>query len=361
MTIPVPLSMLHCKVERARRGNWKNGGRLKRQRRLAPGRRRIARSFPACLRPRRPWRGCVSDDDDVAAKIAGVFASERSLALTDGCGARCRRRRAPECWKQAAASAMNCRLRGRPRCRFERASDRLSRRLDSHESTSRVNLDGRAMRAGNRGLSRGGLCGAARIANWSLPRSKRSSARLVIGIIYSTDFTREVSPARARRGSDVLLIAPRKRKVSLRGAGRRDRRVCGDVASHSRKKVIGASASSMGEPWMEASARGCGGYRRALEAAQIAFGFVVVRDGDWLRYRGAATRLPHRADAAADAIFCANDSDGDGGFGGGPQAVLRVPKTFRHGLRHRTRPLYNPPCRTLVLANYEWAAAPWNC
>ena len=126
----------------------------------------------------------------------------------------------------------------------------------------------------------------------------------VVGVIYSTIFTRMVSPRRA------ALKACRR---SCSSAIREDRRthsiVPGEVAGAfvATQYLIGHGHRRIGfingEPWMDASADRLKGYRQALATADIAFDPQIVRHGDWLPLQGHRHALELMRSAAADRAF----------------------------------------------------------
>src|ERR1700733_2821124 len=151
----------------------------------------------------------------------------------------------------------------------------------------------------------------------------------VIGVIYSTIFTRRVSPP------DDLYRIP----TVLLNCHSADRRlpsiVPGEVAGAlaATRYLIGKGHRRIGfingEPWMEASADRLKGYRQALAVAAIAFDPWLCRSGDWLPLQGyrLAVELLSSANPPT-AIFCANDLMAMGALEAAGSMGLGFPKTF---------------------------------
>ena len=187
----------------------------------------------------------------------------------------------------------------------------------------------------------------------------------VIGIIYSTIFTRKVSPPRSLEGLPTVLL----------NCYAEDRRfpcvVPGEVAgAHAATRyLIGKGHRRIGfingEPWMDASADRLKGYRQALAGAGIAFDPALVRNGDWLPLQRPSPRAgADRADAAADRHLLRQRSDGDGrARGGGANRASAFRRTFRSW----AMTIRNSPatpirrCRRWCCPIMKWAAARWNC
>jgi LacI family transcriptional regulator len=178
----------------------------------------------------------------------------------------------------------------------------------------------------------------------------------VIGVIYSTIFTRRVTPpAELYRLPTVLL--------NCHGA---DRRLPAILPS----EIAGAFTATRylidrghrrigfinGEPWMEASADRLKGYRQALAAADIAFDPCLLRSGDWLPLQGYQLALELlRSGRPPTAIFCANDLMAMGALEAASGMGLRVPQDLSvMGYDDQELARYtHPPLSTLVLPNYE--------
>jgi LacI family transcriptional regulator len=178
----------------------------------------------------------------------------------------------------------------------------------------------------------------------------------VIGVIYSTIFTRRVSPP------DELYRIP----TILLNCHSTDRRlpsvVPGEVAGAltATRYLIGKGHRRIGfingEPWMEASADRLEGYRRALAGADIKFDLHLIRNGDWLPLQGYRLALELlRSANPPTAIFCANDLMAMGALDAAARMGLRVPDDLSvMGYDDQELARYtHPPLSTLVLPNYE--------
>jgi LacI family transcriptional regulator len=178
----------------------------------------------------------------------------------------------------------------------------------------------------------------------------------VIGVIYSTVFTRRVEPdTQLDRKPAVLLncyTADRRFPSIVPGE------VTGafTAASHLIGKGHRRIAFINGEPWMDACADRLKGYRQALATADIPFDPGLVRNGDWLPLSGYQHALDLlRADPRPTALFCANDLMGVGAVEAVLEMGLRVPDDVSvmgyddHELSRYT----HPPLSSLVLPNYD--------
>jgi LacI family transcriptional regulator len=178
----------------------------------------------------------------------------------------------------------------------------------------------------------------------------------VIGVIYSTIFTRRVSlPDELYRLPTVLL--------NCHSADRRVHSIVpAEVAGalHATEYLLGKGHRRIGfingEPWMEASADRLKGYRQALGAADIAFDPGLFRSGDWLPLQGYNLTLELlRSANPPTAIFCANDLMAMGALEAAGRMGLRVPEDLSvMGYDDQELARYtHPPLSTLVLPNYE--------
>jgi LacI family transcriptional regulator len=178
----------------------------------------------------------------------------------------------------------------------------------------------------------------------------------VLGIIYSTIFTRPVSPP------PELLTLP----IVLLNCHSPDRRTHAIVPG----EVAGAFAATRyllskghrrigfinGEPWMEASVDRLKGYRQALATADIAFDPCLFRSGDWLPLQGYQLALELLSlPEPPTAIFCGNDLMAMGALEAAGKLGLRVPEDLSiMGYDDQELARYtHPPLSTLVLPNYE--------
>lgn len=184
----------------------------------------------------------------------------------------------------------------------------------------------------------------------------------VLGVIYSTIFTRAVEvPALLRNAPTVLLncYSTDRGYASV---------VPGDVVGgHSATQfLIDAGHRRIGfingEPWMDAAQNRYKGYRQALATADIPFDQALVRDGDWMFGTGfsQATSLL-TAPIAPSAIYCASDLMALGAIEAAQRLGLRVPQDLSIiGYDDQEIARYTQPALTTVLLpNYEmgrWAA-----
>ena len=178
----------------------------------------------------------------------------------------------------------------------------------------------------------------------------------VVGVIYSTIFTRRVSPPISLFGLPTVLL-------NCHGGDRRLHAIVpGEVAGaftatqylivkgHRRIGFIN------GEPWMEASSDRLKGYRQALATADIAFDASLLRNGDWLPLQGHQLALELlRSRDRPTAIFCANDLMAMGALEAATELGMKVPDDVSiMGYDDQELARYtHPPLSTLVLPNYE--------
>lgn len=178
----------------------------------------------------------------------------------------------------------------------------------------------------------------------------------VIGVIYSTIFTRRVTlPSSLDDLPTVLLncyAEPRKHVSILPGE------VAGGFAATAHLTALGHRRIGLinGEPWMDASVDRLKGYRQALATADIAFDETLIRNGDWLPLTGYHHAfdlmvLPNRPSA----IFCGNDLMAIGVMEALSELGLKVPEDISvMGYDDQELARYtHPPLSTLVLPNYE--------
>jgi LacI family transcriptional regulator len=291
------------------------------------------------------------------AQIAGVSQSSVSLALNQMPGARLSqstRARVIEAARSVGyelPSARRASLAGVGRASIAYLVDEIS--TSPHPV---VNLDG----ARDAGWEAGHLVAAyvtrsnRELEAFTIEAIKRDPA--IIGIVYSTIFTRKVSLPRSLEGVPTVLLncyAEDRRLPSV---------VPGEIAgafaatSHLIAKGHRRIGFINGEPWMDASADRLKGYRQALAAAHIPFDASIVRNGDWLPLQGCRHTLDLIAQTARPtAIFCANDLMALGALTAAAQQGLRVPQDISiMGYDDQELARYtNPPLSTLVLPNYE--------
>lgn len=184
----------------------------------------------------------------------------------------------------------------------------------------------------------------------------------LLGVIYSTIFTRAVTVPAALAATPAVLL----------NCHTRDRGRAAVVPS----ELLGGYAATMhlienghcrigfinGEHWIEAAAERLKGYRQALSTADIPFDPVLVRSGDWQVAAGyehalALLDLPQRPTA----LFCANDLMAIGALDAARERKLAVPRDLSIvGYDDQDIARYtHPPLTTVLLPNYEmgrWAA-----
>ncbi len=178
----------------------------------------------------------------------------------------------------------------------------------------------------------------------------------VLGVIYSTIFTRKATPPPELAELPAVLL-------NCHAAGRRWRAVVPAEVAGGRAATQHLVAKGHrrigfinGEGWMEASADRLKGYRRALADAGIAFDQALCRNGDWLPLQGYELALELLGlDDPPSAIFCANDLMAMGALGAASKLGLRVPGDISiMGYDDQELARYtHPPLSTLVLPNYE--------
>jgi len=148
----------------------------------------------------------------------------------------------------------------------------------------------------------------------------------VVGVIYSTIFTRRVTLPSVLEDIPTVLLncycEPRKHVAIVPGE------VAGGFAATAHLTGLGHRRIAFinGEPWMDASVDRLKGYRQALATADIAFDERLVRNGDWMPLAG----YHHAFDLLAlpdrpSAIFCGNDLMAIGVMEALSELGLRVP------------------------------------
>jgi LacI family transcriptional regulator len=184
----------------------------------------------------------------------------------------------------------------------------------------------------------------------------------LLGVIYSTIFTRAVTVPAALSATPTVLL-----NCHTRDRGR---------ASVVPSELLGGYTATMhlienghsrigfinGEHWIEAAAERLKGYRQALSTADIPFDPVLVRTGDWQVAAGyehalSLLDLPQRPTA----LFCANDLMAIGALDAARERNLLVPRDLSVvGYDDQDIARYtHPPLTTVLLPNYEmgrWAA-----
>lgn len=178
----------------------------------------------------------------------------------------------------------------------------------------------------------------------------------VIGIIYSTIFTRRVTLPASLEGIPTVLLncyaEPRQHIAILPGE------VAGGFAATAHLTALGHRRVGFinGEPWMDASHDRLKGYRQALATVDVAFDATLVRNGDWLPLTGYhMARELLSLDTPPTAILCGNDLMAIGALEAASELGLKVPKDLSiMGYDDQELARYtHPPLSTLVLPNYE--------
>jgi LacI family transcriptional regulator len=182
----------------------------------------------------------------------------------------------------------------------------------------------------------------------------------LLGVVYSTIFTREVRLPESLREVPTVLLNCHDDAHKLPSI------VPGEVGGgHAATEYLISQGHTRigfvnGEPWMEAAKDRLKGYRRALATADLPFDPALVRDGDWMSGTGFdATLSLMKEPRPPTAIFCANDLMALGAIEALKQLGLRVPEDVsvmgyddQEISRHT-----HPPLTTMVLPNYEMGRA----
>jgi LacI family transcriptional regulator len=184
----------------------------------------------------------------------------------------------------------------------------------------------------------------------------------LLGVIYSTSFTRGVTVPAALADTPAVLLNCHTRARSR--------------ASVVPSELLGGYTATMhlieaghrrigfinGEDWIEAAAERLKGYRQALSTADIPYDPSLVRCGDWQVAAGhehalALLDLAQRPTA----LFCANGLMAIGALDAARERKLAVPRDLSIvGYDDQDIARYtHPPLTTVLLPNYEmgrWAA-----
>src|SRR4051812_26112074 len=282
-----------------------------------------ARGTPAASAERKNTRPTMTD----VARIAGVSQSSVSLVLNQMTGARISqetRQRVLE-----AAHQIGYELPAIRRHISSNSERRTIAYLVDEISTSPhpvINLDG----ARDFAFEQDFLVAAhvtrsnPELEEATISAIKRDQS--VIGVIYSTIFTRRVAlPAALDDVPTVLLncyAEPRKHISILPGE------VSGGFTATAHLTALGHRRIAFinGEPWMDASIDRLKGYRQALATADIAFDATLIRNGDWMPLAG----YQHACDVLAlserpTAILCGSDLMAIGALEAASELGLRVP------------------------------------
>ena len=302
---------------------------------------------------RRRGRPTMTD----VARIAGVSQSSVSLVLNEMTGARI----SAETHQRVieAARQIGYELPAIRREAFSGGERRSIAYLVDEISTSPhpvVNLDG----ARDFAFAQNILVAAhVTRSNSALEAATIESIRRdknVIGVIYSTIFTRKVKLPAALGDFPTILLncycEPR-RHVSILPS-----EVAGGFAATAHLTALGHRRIGFinGEPWMDAAVDRMKGYRQALAASGVAFDPKLMRNGDWLPLTGyQQARSLLALDRPPTAIFCGNDLMAIGALKAASELGLSVPGDLSiMGYDDQELARYShPPLSTLVLSNYE--------
>ena len=178
----------------------------------------------------------------------------------------------------------------------------------------------------------------------------------LIGVIYATVFTREITLPAALEGVPVVLLncytTPRHTVSVVPGEIVGGYNATQHLIEHGHRRI----GFINGEPWMDASSDRMTGYRQALGSADIPFEPELVLDGDWLPGSGRAhlaTLMALRSPPTA--VFCGNDMIALGAMQMAAELGLRVPEDLSIiGYDDQVMAAYTaPPLTTVLLPNYD--------
>lgn len=176
------------------------------------------------------------------------------------------------------------------------------------------------------------------------------------GVIYSTIFTREVTPPEQLRDFPTVLLnchEPTRSWPAVVPAEVSGGQLATEYLLRFGHRRIGLIN---GEPWMEAAQDRLKGYRRALATADLPYDPALVVSGDWMSgtgFDGAMTLM--RRPQPPTALFCANDLMALGAIEAVKQLGLQVPadvSVIGYDDQEISRHTH-PPLTTVVLPNYE--------
>jgi LacI family transcriptional regulator len=178
----------------------------------------------------------------------------------------------------------------------------------------------------------------------------------IVGVIYSTIFTRRITLPRSLEGIPTVLLncytEPRKHIAILPGE------VSGGFAATAHLTALGHKRIGFinGENWMDAAVERLKGYRQALTTTDIPYDETLVRNGDWLPLRGYQLAFELlKLKNPPTAILCGNDLMAIGVLEAASELGLVVPNDLSvMGYDDQELSRYtHPPLSTLVLPNYE--------
>lgn len=290
-------------------------------------------------------------------RLAGVSQSSVSMVLNRMEGARIAegtRQRVEE-----AARALGYELPGLRHTRHRNVERRTIAYLVDEISTSPhpvVNLDG----ARDAGWEQGFLV-SAHVTRSNAALEETTLAAIlsdpsVLGVIYSTIFTRRITPPKALYSLPSVLLNCYDNSGSLSSILPAE--VVGGFTATAHLTGLGHRRIGFinGEPWMDAAVDRLKGYRQGLATSDLPFDEGLVRYGDWLPLTGyqhakELLAIPDRPSA----IFCANDQMAAGALEAAAELGLKVPDDISIlGYDDQELSRYtNPPLSTVVLPNYE--------
>ena len=182
---------------------------------------------------------------------------------------------------------------------------------------------------------------------------------LLVGVIYSTIFTREIALPARLQGTPLILLNC---YTAENGNGGHISIVPSEVLGGvmATEQLISTGHTRIGfingEPWMDAAKDRLKGYRRALTSADICFDPSLVLEADWhMASAYECTRQLMRLNNPPTAIFCANDLMAAGCINAlkalghdVPRDVSVIGYDDQEIARHTS-----PPLSTVLLPNYE--------
>ncbi|MGV8831748.1 MAG: LacI family DNA-binding transcriptional regulator [Devosia sp.] len=178
----------------------------------------------------------------------------------------------------------------------------------------------------------------------------------LVGVIYATIFTREITLPPALEGVPVVLLncytAPRQAVSVVPGEIVGGYNATQHLIEHGHRRI----GFINGEPWMDASTDRMSGYRQALGSADIPFDAELVLEGDWLPGSGRVHLAALMAlQSPPTAVFCGNDMIALGAMQMAAELGLRVPQDLSIiGYDDQVMAAYTaPPLTTVLLPNYE--------
>jgi LacI family transcriptional regulator len=291
------------------------------------------------------------------ARIAGVSQSSVSLVLNEMSGARISadtRARVIEAARQIGYELP----RIRQEMRAAAAHQTIAYLVDEISTSPHpvVNLDGARDFAFEQGILVAAHVTRSNPALEAATIAAIKRDKSVIGVIYSTIFTRRAALPAILNDMPVVLLncyaEPGRHITILPGE------IAGGFSATSHLLELGHRRIGFinGEPWMDAAADRLKGYRQALATADVGFDEELVRHGDWLPLSGYKYAFELLSlSKAPTAIFCGNDLMAIGALEAATELGLSVPGDLSiMGYDDQELARYtHPPLSTLILPNYE--------